>query len=99
MLPLFKFELLGFQLQDTEGIIFEGDYFTHEVRGRIVNLQHNYFTVDRTLKIGHTTQEATQGLELVTGEKIDRPRVETYFIEKYPDSEWVPFLDESLKRK
>ena len=90
---------LGFQLQNIENIVFEGDYFPHKAIGRIMNLQHHYFTIDRTLNIGHTTQEVAQGLELVTGEQIDLPRVQKYFIEKYPDSEWIPFLKESLEQK
>ena len=86
----------GFHLQDTEGIVFEGDYFPHESKGRIMNLKHNYFTIDRTLQIGHTTQEAVQGLELVTGETLDLPPVQDYFIKKFPDSEWGPILKQSL---
>ena len=88
---------LGFQRQDTESIIFTGNYFPHHPRGRIMNLEHNYFTIDRTMRIGHTTQQSVQDLELVTGERIDLPRVQDHFIEKYPDSEWIPFLKDSLR--
>ena len=88
---------LGFQLQDTEGITFEGDHFPHVPRGRIMNVEHNYFTIDRTLNIGHTTQESARDLELITGEHIDLPKVQAYFIEKYPDSQWIPLLKESLE--
>lgn len=88
---------LGFLLQETEGIVFEGDHFPLKPRGRIMNLEHNYFTIDRTLKIGHTSRQSVQDLELVTGERIDLPRVQDYFIETYPDSEWIPLLKESLR--
>lgn len=62
-----------------------------------MNLEHNSFTTDSNRIIGHTTREAAQDLELVTGEQIDLPRAQEYFIEKYPDSEWVPFLRQSLE--
>ena len=90
---------MGFQLQNTESIVFEGDHFPHQAKGRIINLQHHYFTIDRTLNIGHTTQESAEGLVLITGERIDLPKVQEYFIVKYPDSKWIPLLKESLKQQ
>lgn len=96
--PLRQPGSLGFQLQQTENIVFEGDYFPFEAKGRIMNLQHHYFTIDRTLTIGHTTTESAEDLELITGEQIDLPRVQEYFIETYPNSEWTPLLKESLKQ-
>ena len=88
---------LGFVLQDTEGIIFEGNHFPLKPQGRIMNLEHNYFTIDRTSKIGHAARPSTQGLELITGERIDLPPVPEYFIEAYPESAWLPLLKESFK--
>ena len=90
---------VGFQLQEGENIVFEGDHFPHRARGRIMNLEHNYFTIDNNRTIGHATRQAAQDLQLVTGERIDLPRVEEYLLQKYPDSGWTSFLKESLEKR
>jgi hypothetical protein len=90
-------------IQRGEHVIFDGDYFAYEPRGRIVNLEHNYFAIDqtsnRTFHVEHLAQAEVEDQKLVTGKILNLPPVEQYFIEKYPQSSWVPLLEKSMARK
>jgi len=80
-------------------ITFNAQYYPLEPVGRIQSLQHNLFKLDQMS--GQTSQANTNMLftikeyKTVTGEIINVGPVEDYFIEKYPDTAWKPFLESS----
>ena len=92
-----------FVIQNKETVIFDGDYFGTQPKGRIVNLEYNHFAIDRTSEhsghVNHLALPVIKDLKVVTGETLNLPPVEQYFIDKYPQSAWVPILKKSLETK
>jgi hypothetical protein len=86
----------AYWLSTKQTVIFRGEYFPFEPKDRITSLQHNHFMVDRmsqsTQRVNHSAKNRLENLKLVSGETISAGQVEEYFIEKYPQSAWVPFL-------
>ncbi|MBN2413821.1 hypothetical protein JXQ31_19260 [candidate division KSB1 bacterium] len=80
-------------------ITFNAQYYPLEPVGRIQSLQHNLFKLDQMS--GQTSQANTnmvftiKDYKTVTGEVMNAGPVEDYFMEKYPDSAWKPFLENS----
>jgi hypothetical protein len=82
-------------------IIFNGQYFPFEPAGRIQNLQHNIFRLDRmsktTNQVNYDCRFSLKDYKLSNGEVITDGPVEKYFIDKYPQSAWKTMLEESSK--
>ncbi len=80
-------------------ITFSAQYYPLEPNGRIQSLQHNIFKLDKMS--GQTGQANTHMVfnikeyKTVTGQIINSGPIEDYFIEKYPESAWKPFLETS----
>jgi hypothetical protein len=82
-----------------EFFIFEGGYFPFEPIGRIQSLKHHIFTLDQSnrniLQVRNMAVYKLNNYELHTGEMLTAEPVETYFIEKYPNSAWKKDLEQS----
>jgi len=90
-----------YMLSNKQTVIFRGEYFPFEPKERIVSLQHNHFVLDRmsqsTHRVNYSAKNRLQDLKLVSGETYSAPPVEEYFIEKYPQSAWVPQLKKAAE--
>lgn len=77
-------------------ILFDGDYFAFEPKGRVVNMLTNRFTIDRaTDRTRHVEHEATSEVpefRSPTGQVLSFPKPPEYFTQKYPQSAWVAAL-------
>ena len=82
-------------------IIFDGSYFAHELEGRILNLGINYFAIDRqspyNRRVRHEEMEEFLDFTSHNGVSKQFPRPEQHYIEKHPESAWVPLLQARLK--
>ena len=81
-------------------IIFQGDYFPYEEKDRVVSLQHNFFTLDRmsksTRRVNYSAKNKPENIQLVSGETYSADPVEAYFVEKHPESAWIPQLKKAV---
>ncbi|MCR4438998.1 MAG: hypothetical protein QHJ34_14335 [bacterium] len=77
-------------------ILFDGDYFAFEPKGRVVNMLTNRFIIDRatdrTRHVEHEAASEVRELKSPTGQVWTFPKPPEYFIQKYPQSAWVPAL-------
>lgn len=82
-------------------IIFKGDYFPFESKERIASLQHSFFMIDRmsksTRRVNYSVKNKPDNVKLVIGETYSADPVEKYFIDKYPESAWVPQLKKAAE--
>lgn len=78
------FNVLGRSKKIPDGA-FHFDYLK---QGRILNLRHNYFVVDRGEAVHHKTYFRYDNLKMVTGKIILEPDILTYFKRRYKDSLW-----------
>jgi len=72
---------------------FTGEYFQYSPRLNVYNFQHSIFSLTGGGMVVYYRVPKMDGdkFNLVTG--YTRDYVENYFIEKYPDSGWVPILE------
>lgn len=77
-------------------ILFDGDYFAFEPKGRVVNMLTNRFIIDRatdrTRHVEHEQSAEVPEFRSPTGQVISFPKPPEYFVQKYPQSAWVPAL-------
>ncbi|MDZ7270156.1 MAG: hypothetical protein ONB17_00935 [candidate division KSB1 bacterium] len=77
-------------------ILFDGDYFAFEPKGRVVNMLTNRFIIDRatdrTRHVEHEASAEVPEFRSPTGQVISFPKPPEYFINKHPQSAWVPAL-------
>jgi len=85
-----------YYIKSSRYIPFTGQYFKYRPRNRIVNLQHNYFILDRGQTVHHRELHRLSGFQLVTGRYLTEPSVPEYFLKRFPKSRWVPFLTKLL---
>lgn len=87
-----------FQIQPREKIPYGAEYFEEKVVGRVVDLKHNFFLIDYSSQSNYRVQLRKANVVpkaiLVNGDEISRPSVPEYFINKYPESKWVPILQQ-----
>ena len=81
-----------FELRNEDIINFGGELFDTKSNRRIVNLNHNIFTIDHTEIIKFRRYERLRDYKLSTGEIIDSPPVPVYFMDKYEGSAWDLYL-------
>jgi len=79
-----------------ENIAFSGTYFDTRPTERIVNLKHNYFTIFPNSEIRYGSYDMIAEFTASNGEKISRPLIFKYFIEKYPETGWNEYLNKVL---
>ena len=82
----------NFKIQSSELVVFEGNAFKLKQKNRIINLKYNYFSIYTNGEIQAGRFDVVEDLKLSTGDMLNRPFIFDYFIEKYPQSAWVPFL-------
>jgi hypothetical protein len=77
---------------------FTGEYFQYSPRLNVYNFQHNVFalTGGGTVKYYRMAKMENERFDLA--QTYTRDYVEQYFIDKYPDSGWVPILQTLLPR-
>lgn len=63
-------------------------YFSNFKQGRIIDLSHNYFIVDRGEIVHHKSYFRYDNIKMVTGKIILEPDVMTYFKRRFQDSQW-----------
>ncbi|MGQ9560646.1 MAG: hypothetical protein ACUVWA_09045 [Candidatus Oleimicrobiaceae bacterium] len=77
-------------------ILFDGDYFAFEPKGRVVNMLTNRFTIDRatdrTRHVEHEAASEVPEFRSPTGQVLSFPKPPEYFTQKYPQSGWVAAL-------
>lgn len=77
-------------------ILFDGDYFAFEPKGRVVNMLTNRFTIDRatdrTRHVEHEAASEVPEFRSPTGQVLSFPKPPEYFTQKYPLSAWVAAL-------
>lgn len=80
-------------------ILFNASYFPELSASRIQNLKHTVFTLDvtnrRVMSVRFDNAISLKDYKFHNGETLTTDRVETYFIEKYPESAWRSSLEES----
>ncbi len=90
-----------FQIQPGEIVIFDGKIFPFSPQNRVIDLQHNLFIIDKTSErtgnVNHMAMLALKNVKLVTGEVANEDPVPKYFIQKYPNSPWKPYLEKLLE--
>lgn len=89
-----------FRFNVDENIVFDGDYFAFDRTGRIVSLKHNLFKLNpkaTMFALEHRALQTLDNVELVNGRVVEAGPVEAYFVQKYPDSEWVDELRASAR--
>lgn len=79
-----------------ENIAFSGTYFDTRPTERIVNLKHNYFTIFPNSEIRYGSYDMIAEFTASNGQKISRPLIFKYFIEKHPESGWNEHLNKVL---
>ena len=77
-----------FEVVNPSKIPDEAFHFEYSKQGRIIDLRHNYFIVDRGEIVHHKKYFRYDNLKMVTGIVILEPDVITYFKQKYQDSQW-----------
>jgi hypothetical protein len=86
-------------ITNREFFVFEGGYFPFEPVGRIQSCKHHIFTLDQSnqniLQVRNMTLFRLDNYKLHTGEILNAGPVERYFINKYPNSAWNKYLEES----
>ena len=91
-----KNERSQFKVQRSPYISPRVSYFKYSRgKGRIVNMRHNYFLIDRNESVYHKEFFRIQRFRTVTGKILDEPSVIDYFIQKNPHSGWLEFLQEN----
>jgi len=85
-----------FELKSQDVVSFAGNLFDTHPNHRIINFQHNIFTLYRSGIIDHKRYEHLQDLKLSTGEIIDYPPVAIYYLGKFESSGWENYLNLQL---
>ena len=87
-----------FEVNFSDHIGFIGSYFDIRPRGRIVNLQNNYFSVDSRSRgygdVKYLRRRELRGLRLVNGLSYDLIPAEKYFIRQFGNSGWADIIRE-----
>ena len=90
-------------ITNREFFIFDGDYFPFEPVERVQSLMHHIFILDvsnrNILMVRNVVMHSLKDVMLNNGEVLNEGSVETYFIQKHPDSAWNKFLEESAALK
>lgn len=90
-----------YEFSNNEFFVFDGKYFPFVPCGRIINLKHNIFRLSApdisSYPVEHTCEHELKNYKLINGEIINAEPVESYFLQKYPQSEWKKHLQESSK--
>jgi hypothetical protein len=71
---------------------FTGEYFQTSPRLNVFNFQHNIFSLTGGGTVVHYRMAKMENEKFHLATTYTRDYVENYFIEKYPDSGWVPIL-------
>lgn len=89
-----------FEILRKERIPFGADYFAIKSNGRVLDLQHNFFMIDysskTSRKVLHRVAPKVKEAKLVNNEIMVRTSNAAYFIEKYPESQWIPVLKNAM---
>ena len=90
-----------YRIQRNEYVIFQADYFPIESKSGIYNLQYNHFWIDQSTQasaqVEHRIYDTLKNLSLVGGTNLTLPNIEQYFIDQYPESDWVPLLKAEME--
>jgi hypothetical protein len=71
---------------------FTGEYFHYTERMNVFNFQHAIFSIMGGGTVYYEPRPKMENEAFHIEERYTRPYVEQYFIDKYPDSGWVPIL-------
>ena len=86
-----------FELNAHDMISLQGDLFDVKSNHRIVNFEHNIFTLHRNGIVDHSRHERLRNVKVSTGEIIERPTVPLYFLEILGESGWSYYLNLQLQ--
>ena len=75
---------------------FTGTHFPTSPVGNVYNYHHNVFSVLPGQEVRHYRIAYMEGDQFHLTDTYDRPLVVEYFLEKYPNSGWVPILEQQL---
>jgi hypothetical protein len=85
-----------YQIKPEDHIGFIGNYFDILPRGKVVNLQTNYFSVDAESRVYYDVKylrrKAFSGLRLVDGTQLDLMPADKYFLNQFAGSGWIEIL-------
>ena len=82
----------------TENIAYlHGELFDVKQDQRIINFEHNIFTLHRTGIIEFQRMKRIKSHRLSSGENLDSPPVASYFLESYGNTGWGPYLRLNLR--
>ena len=71
---------------------FTGEYFQDSPRLNVYNFQHNIFSLTGGGTVVYYRMAKMENEKFNLATTYTRDYVENYFIEKYPDSGWIPIL-------
>jgi len=82
-----------YELLNDEIITFSGDLFDTKSKHRIINLQHNLFTLYPNEVIDHHRFAQLKQIKVSPGNFLNEPPVPVYFLENYNESGWDDYLN------
>lgn len=82
-----------FELNDRSVIPFTGNLFDCVSNNRVINLEHNIFTVHAEGLVEFERFERLRQQKLSNGEAINRPPVPYYFLNQYQGGSWIKYLE------
>ncbi len=85
-----------YQIKPEDHLGFIGNYFDILPRGKVVNLQTNYLSVDAESRtyydVKYLRRKAFSGLRLVDGRQLDLMPAEKYFLYQFAGTGWIEML-------
>lgn len=94
----FRSTVSNYEIQPTETVAFSGTFFDIRPENRIVNLKHNYFTLFSNREVRHGAYDMIAAFTASNGQVVERPPIFQYFVDKFPQTGWRPFLEAELER-
>lgn len=82
-----------YELLNDDIINFSGNLFDIKSQHRIINLQHNLFTLYPNTVVDHHRFEYLNHVKVSPGNFLDEPPVPVYFLENYSESGWDDYLN------
>lgn len=82
-----------YELNVYDRINLSAEIFDTRSVNRIIDFKYNVFTIYANEIVDHKRYDALRDLKLTTGGEISSPPLPVWFIENYPESGWVDFLN------
>ncbi len=85
-----------YELREQDVIPLSGNLLDTKSQHRIINFEHNIFTIFPNGIVRFERHDQLSNFNLLTGETINRPLTEIYFMDKFENSCWTKYLQMSI---